>query len=126
MASDTITFTSQAEEMPSKTYKIDWVNGTIGDFIDGTDAIAQSVELALTTERFVWRTYTWNYGSEIYTLIGKNDDYIVSEMKRMIEDALSTDSRIKEVTDYVFTKTKDGISCSFTVKTTVGDINATV
>lgn len=126
MLSTTITFNAETQRMSSKTYKIDWENGRIGDFIDGTEAIAQSAELAITTERYIWHTYSWNYGSEIYTLIGRNDAYIVSEMKRMIEDALSTDSRIEEITDYVFTRTNRGISCSFKLKTTAGDINATV
>lgn len=126
MIAQTVTITTPDEGMPSKTYKIDWDNKTIEGFIDGADAIAQSAELALTTERFMWRTYTWNYGSEIYTLLGKNDDYVVSEMKRMIEDALSIDSRIKDVTDYEFVKVDDTIQCSFTLKTTAGDVNATI
>lgn len=120
------TFNTESRTMPSKTYKIDWENGRIGGFIDGSEAIAQSAELAITTERYIWHTYSWNYGSEIYTLIGKNDAYIVSEMKRMIEDALSTDSRVKEITDYTFTRTDRGISCTFKMKTTAGEINATV
>ena len=126
MIDQSITVVSRNDTMPSKTYKIDWENGRIDGFIDGADAIAQSAELAITTERYIWRTYSWNYGSEINTLIGKNDAYIISEMKRMIEDALSTDSRIKEISDYVFTKTDKGISCSFKLKTTAGDVNASV
>lgn len=126
MASETFTLETNTETMPSKTYKIDWEQNRIGDFIDGADAIGQSAELAITTERFIWPTYSWNYGSEIYTLIGKNEAYSISEMKRMIEDALSVDDRIKEVSDYVFTRTDKGISCSFKLKTTAGDINASI
>lgn len=120
------TVNTEARLMPSKTYRIDWENCRIGEFIDGSEAIAQSAELAVTTERYIWHIYSLNYGSEIYTLFGKNDAYIVSEMKRMIEDALSTDSRIKGITDYSFTRTERGISCTFKLKTTAGDINATV
>ena len=87
MIAKTFTLATQGDTMPSKTYKIDWKNGRIDGFIDGADAIAQSAELAITTERYTWHTYSWDYGSEIYTLIGKNDAYVVSEMKRMIEDA---------------------------------------
>ena len=126
MIAKTFTLATQGDTMPSKTYKIDWENGRIDGFIDGADAIAQSAELAITTERYTWHTYSWDYGSEIYTLIGKNDAYVVSEMKRMIEDSLSTDSRIKGISDYEFTKTDKGISCSFKLKTTAGDVNASV
>lgn len=113
-------------DMPSKTFKIDWVNNRIEGFIDGREAIAQSVELAVTTERYIWDIYSWNYGSEIYTLIGKPEAYAMSEMKRMIGDALSTDSRVTDISNYVFKKTQDGITCDFTVKSIAGDVSARV
>lgn len=113
-------------DMPSKTYKIDWENNTISGFIDGKDALGQSIDLAITTERYMWDIYSWNYGSEIYTLIGKSDVYAMSEMKRMIQDALSTDSRIRDTSDFVFERARGGITCSFIAKTTVGDVNGTV
>lgn len=112
--------------MPSKTYKIDWEKGRIGGFIDGKEAVGQSIELAITTERYLWNIYSWNYGSEIYNLIGKSDAYAMTEMKRMIQDALSLDSRITETKDFTFEANRGEITCQFTASTTVGDINATV
>lgn len=112
--------------MPSKTYKIDWETGRIDGFIDGKDAVGQSIELALTTERYIWNIYSWNYGSEIYNLVGKSDAYAMTKMKRMIQDALSPDFRVTETKDFKFEVNRGTITCQFTANTTVGEINATV
>ena len=85
MLPETYNEISVIKDSPSKTYKIDWDNNRILGFIDGKDAVSQSIELALTTERYVWDIYSWNYGSDIHTLIGQNDVYAMYEMKSMIK-----------------------------------------
>lgn len=126
MLPDTFNIEYTATAIPSKTYKINWDTGRIEGFIDGKDAVRQSIDLAITTERYLWGIYSWNYGSEIYRLIGKSDAYAMSEMKRMIQDALSQDSRITETLDFKFEAARGDVTCQFTAKTTVGEINATV
>ena len=126
MLPDTFILSTAVKDMPSKTYKIDWDNNTISGCIDCKEAMKQSIELAVTTERYIWDIYSWNYGSELYTLIGKTDAYAMSEMKRMIQDALLPDSRVSDTSDFVFTKTRDGLECSFNATTTVGEVNGTV
>ena len=126
MLPETFTEVTEIVDMPSKTFKIDWENNHISGFIDGKEAIKQSIELSVSTERYIWQIYSWNYGSEIYTLIGQSDAYAMSEMKRMIQDALVNDSRIKELTEFVFERVNKGVSCEFVAKTTVGDVNGTV
>ncbi|MBR4845037.1 MAG: DUF2634 domain-containing protein [Bacteroidaceae bacterium] len=126
MLPETLNIKYANTSIPSKTYKIDWETSRIEGFIDGKDAIRQAIDLALTTERCLWRIYSWNYGSEIHTLIGKSDAYAMSEMKRMIQDALSQDSRVTDTSDFVFEAERGNITCQFVAKTTVGEINATV
>lgn len=126
MLPETFNIEYTATTIPSKTYKIDWEAGRIDGFIDGKDAVKQAIDLAITTERYLWGIYSWNYGSEIYTLIGKSDAYAMSEMKRMIQDALSPDSRITETSGFNFKAERGNVTCQFTAKTTVGEINATV
>ena len=126
MLPETFIINTAVKNIPSKTYKIDWENNTISGFIDGKDALEESIELAITTERYMWDVYSWNYGSELYTLIGKNDAYAMSEMKRMIQDALLPDSRITNTSDFVFTKIRGGLECSFKADTTVGEVNGKV
>lgn len=126
MLPETFNIEYTVTSIPSKTYKIDWEKGRIEGFIDGEDAIRQSIDLAITTERCLWGIYSWNYGSDIYHLIGKSDAYAMSEMKRMIQDALSPDGRIEETSDFTFEAERGNVTCQFTAKTTVGEINATV
>lgn len=126
MLPETFTIEYTSTTMPSKTYKIDWETGRIGGFIDGKEAVGQAMELALTTERYIWDIYSWNYGSEIYRLLGQADAYVMSEMELMIKDALSPDSRITETKDFTFEANRGEITCQFTASTTVGEINATV
>lgn len=126
MLPETFKIQSTATAIPSKTYKIDWEAGRIGGFIDGKEAVQQAIDLAIGTERYLWEIYSWNYGSEIYKLIGKSDAYAMSEMKRMIQDALSPDSRIKNTSDFKFEKGRGEITCQFTAQTTVGDLSARV
>lgn len=126
MLPETFNIEYTSTSIPSKTYKINWDTGRIEGFIDGNDAVKQAMDLAITTERYLWRIYSWNYGSELYQLIGQSDAYAMSEMKRMIQDTLSQDSRITGTSDFKFEVERGNITCQFTAKTTVGEINATV
>ena len=87
-------------EQPSKTWRLDLENNRISGFIDGLDAVIQSSFMALQTERYEHLIFSWQYGSELNTLIGKDSDYAYSEAKRMIQDALSTDTRITGIRDF--------------------------
>ena len=53
---------------PSKTFRIH--GGRIEGTIDGLDAVRQSIELILTTERFLWPIFSSDYGAELEELIG--------------------------------------------------------
>lgn len=117
---------STAHPIPTKTYQIDWDNKHIKGFIDGVDAIEQAVDLHLTTERYQWTIYSWQYGSDIYKLIGEPYDYVKSEMKRMIKDALSIDSRITDVDDFEFSFDKGNITCKFRITTNEGEFDREV
>ena len=90
------------------------------------DAIEQAVDLHLTTERYQWTIYSWQYGSDIYKLIGEPYDYVKSEMKRMIKDALSIDSRITDVGDFEFSFDKGNITCKFRITTNEGEFDGEV
>lgn len=117
---------TSANPIPSKTYKIDWDSKRISGYVDNVDAIKQAVDLHLSTERYHWIVYSWQYGSELYKLIGKPHDYAEAEAKRMIEDALSIDSRILDVTDFTFDFSKGDMICKFKIRTNDGDINSEV
>jgi hypothetical protein len=91
---------TETAQAPSKTWKLDLDNSRISGFVDGLDAVIQSAAMAIQTERYEHLIFSWQYGSELSTLVGKDADYVNSEAKRMITDALSTDTRITGVRDF--------------------------
>lgn len=108
----------EIEVQPSKTYKIE--DNKIVGFCDNIEAIKQTINCILNTERFDYLIYSWNYGVELKNLIGKQKDYIMSELKRLIKEALIQDDRIEDVTNFEFTSLKNSLSVKFTIKTTDG------
>lgn len=91
---------TETAQSPSKTWRLDLENSRVSGFIDGLDAVVQSAAMAVQTERYEHLIFSWQYGSELNTLVGKDADYVTSEAKRMITDALSTDTRITGVRDF--------------------------
>src|SRR5690625_336636 len=92
----------QIVEEPTFTYGIDFENNRIVKNIDGLEAMEQAIYLILNTERYRYLIYDWNYGVELSDLFGKDKAYIYSELKRRIKEALMTDNRITDVTNFEF------------------------
>ena len=67
--------------------------------VEGNEAIKVWVYKALLTPRYQYSIYTWNYGSELLSLIGKayTPQLTKSEAKRYIEEALKINHYILEV-----------------------------
>lgn len=110
------------EQMPSYTYNINRNTNRISGYIDDKDAIIQAIYLILQTERYESMIYNWYYGVEFDGLIGKNKDYVTSELQRVIREALTEDDRITEVSDFDITYTNDSALIVFLVQTNIGDI----
>lgn len=112
---------------PSKTYKIDTVNGRLVSKIDGKEAIKQALDKILITERYVWLIYDWNYGIGLEKYIGKDFDYIKADIKKNAENALLYDDRVLQVTNVdVIKNGLDSMYIRYNVKTTNGDISSDV
>lgn len=110
----------------TKTYKLNLLEGKINDYIDGIDAIKQAVFKILETARYQYLIYDFSYGSELNGLIGKDSDYIEMELRRRIRDALTTDDRIINVTDFVFSHEGESMSVSFKVISVEGSFESEV
>lgn len=110
------------EQMPSYTYNINRNTNRISGYIDDKDAIIQAIYLILQTERYESMIYNWYYGVEFDGLIGKQRDYVTSELQRVIREALTEDDRILEVSDFEITYTEDSALIVFLVETNIGDI----
>ena len=109
-------------EILSRTYKVS--NGRIAGYVDELDAMRQSVEKILSTERFAWNIYSDDYGSDVNDLIGEDFDLVNSELERLITEALSADDRIVSVENFTIDQTSsNSIVVTFNVVTVFGVID---
>jgi hypothetical protein len=121
---DSATQTDELTLAPSKTWALDFDNGTIGGWIDDDDAIKQFVLKALVTARSTYLIYSDDYGNEMFDLIGDDvtPGLLDSELPRMLKEALIYDDRIEDVTDITYTRDGDSLYASFTVVPSNGDV----
>ena len=112
----------EAEEQPSKTYKLDLDTGRIVGKVDELEAMNQFIRKALITPRFKCLIYSSQYGSEIreVTTSDATPELIESEIPRLVDDALTYDPRILKVYDYSFSFNDDSVNIKFSVDTIYG------
>ena len=110
---------TESVDEPLKTYKLE--NNRIEGTVDGLDAIMQAVKKIVNTERFTYLVYDWNYGIEFQDLIGQDINYVIADLKRRFDEALSTITQIISLNNFVVVKI-DGeqIAVSFEVETIYG------
>lgn len=104
-------------------YEIDFTTGELtGKIITGLPAVIQWIRLALETERYFYNQFSWEYGSELKTLIGQSfsEEYITSEVQRMVTDALSTSEDIDSISSLEVAMDGDNLQIDFTVNTPYG------
>ncbi len=115
----------EEQRQPSYTYKLDIDRGRVKGMTDEADAMLQAIYLVLSVERYQYPIYSYNYGVELEDLIGQPKDYVMSEVKRRITEALTQDDRINSVDSWEFDTTKKAVIVSFTVHTIYGDVETT-
>lgn len=115
------------EKEPSLTYamritdRVDKDNIFLGK-VDEEEALRQAILKIIHTERYEYEIYSWDYGIELQDLIGEQIPYVMSEIKRRIEDALTADERIDSVEDFTVEQVeKRALYITFTVITTEGE-----
>ena len=108
--------------LPSRTLKMFHDYKTINGTIDQIQAVEQAVFLILTTERYQWLIFSWDYGVELQNLIGKDPEYCIPEIERRIREALLQDDRITAVENFQFELNKRKVLTTFTVISIFGGI----
>lgn len=107
----------------TRTYKLDFESGRVLGFCDEIEALKQAIRLILSTERYEYLIYSWNYGSELKGVIGIDDKEIAeSEFKRRVKEALMQDERINNVDNFTFSYDKDSVLVGFTVFSIYGEL----
>ncbi len=114
--------TLEIETQPSLTYALDVENGRIRGKVDGRESLRQAIYLILSTERYAYLIYSWNYGVELAELIGKPKEYAYPEIKRCIAEALLQDDRIEAVDSFDFKTKGKRVQVTFTVHSIFGDL----
>lgn len=98
----------------------------IAGMADGLEAMRQTVQNILQTERFDYQIYSSNYGVELNDLVGADPDYIKAALPVRIEEALSVDDRILSVDDFTFEFSGDKAVVTCNVQTVYGTVNTGV
>ena len=101
-----------------------------GEFkiVEGDEAIKVWIYLSLLTPNKQYPIYSWDYGSEIKELIGKNYTKALteSEAQRLIEECLLINPYITDV-KVADTSFKDSIlTCNIKVTTIYGDVEVSL
>ena len=128
MIPSTTTFLEQdfeITEQPTHTYKMNLESNLIRGYTDGQEAMKQAIYKILSTERYQYIMYSWNYGIELLDLYGEPVSYVCPELERRITEALTWDDRIQSVDNFEFNISKKGeILVTFTAHTVFGDVVA--
>lgn len=112
-------------KMTSRTYRWDRKTNRIQGFIDGLEAVEQTIYKILNTERYEYLIYSFFYGFEIEDLIGQDITYIKADLKRRVEEALTQDDRIERIENFSINLgvEKDQLMVSFDAITASGILN---
>lgn len=107
----------------SKTYNLHIEKNIVSGMCDEREAMIQAIYKILSTERYEYVIYSWNYGIELADLYGKSVTYVCPELQRRIEEALLQDERIISVYDFDFDTNKRGeVVVAFMANTVFGDV----
>lgn len=98
--------------------------GDIGNFkVSNLEAIKIWVMHAMQTARYRYEIFSENYGSELEELIGtvNDEEYIESELERMIEECLKENSHVMGISEFTCVQKAEGWMCSFRLNTEYGE-----
>lgn len=116
--------------------EIDWdfennkpkfINGNFS-FVVGNEAIKVWAYKALTTERFVYIIYSWDFGHEFDSMIGQvfTNDLVKSEVARFLEEALLINPYISGISNIRVDFYGDKIEIEAMLSTIYGEVRVSV
>lgn len=104
----------------TKTYKLSKSN--IQGYTDNLEALQQAIYKLLNTEKYEYPIYSFGYGIDTESFIGKDPIYVKIELKRQIQENLLQDERIINVDNFSFAVNGDELTCTFEVNSIYGEI----
>lgn len=103
--------------------------------VDGKNKITEGLEAlkiwiykALSTPRYKYFAYSWDYGNEFEELIGRgySTEVLKSEVERILKEALSINSHIKYISNIETEITNDVLKVNFLVTSDLGEVRINV
>lgn len=107
----------------TRTYKLS--SDKIQGFTDNLEALQQAIYKVLSTEKYEYPIYSFSYGIELDSLIGKDRTYVQVELKRRIRECLLQDDRIQSVDNFIYEINGDEMTCVFDVVSIYGNLTIT-
>ncbi|WP_313133739.1 DUF2634 domain-containing protein [Anaerocolumna sp.] len=104
----------------TKTYRLTDIN--IQGFTNELKALQQAIYKVLNTEKYEYPIYSFAYGIELESLIGKDPIYVQIELQRRVQECLLQDERITGIDNFQCTVTGDSLLCTFDVISIYGNI----
>lgn len=107
-------------------YAVDFNTGQLtGRLVNGSEAVKVWIWKCLMTTRFHFPIYSWMYGSELESYIGRAlpQEYIDTDVKLALQDALLINPEITAIRNFSGYHEKDVLTISFTAVTIYGSID---
>ena len=102
---------------PSLSYRLDIDKERVGKYVDNIESIKQSIYKILSTERYTYIAYDWQYGIELNDLIGQSKSLVKAVLPDRIKEALLVDDRIEDILEFSFEDiSKTELIVTFNVK----------
>lgn len=115
-----VDLTGSEELETTRTYKL--TTSKIQGLTDDLGALEQAIYKVLNTEKYEYPIYSFNYGIELESLIGKDRVYVQIELKRRIKECLLQDERIQSVDNFRYVLIGDELLCTFDVQSIYGNL----
>ena len=132
----TVTANTYTSDLPTpKEYAWDFENDCFlydadgrHKIVEGDEAIRIWIYKALSTERFRYLAYSWQYGIELRPFIGKvmSVQQRYSEIKRVIVECLMVNPYIKSIDTIDIQHEGDTVDISITLTTIYGEVSVDV
>jgi len=132
----TVTVNTYTSDLPTpKEYAWDFENDCFlydadgrHKIVEGDEAIRIWIYKALSTERFRYLAYSWQYGIELHPFLGKvmSVQQRYSEIKRVIVECLMVNPYIKSIDTIDIQHEGDTVDISITLTTIYGEVSVDV
>lgn len=106
----------------TQTFGLNINQNTIGGKVDDLIALQQSIYLMLNIEADQYIIYPYTYGVKTLDLIGKPSYYVMAVIPNIIKEALLSDDRIIDVSDFEYEVNKNKLTVRFIAHTIYGDV----